>query len=76
MIYIDNRDTRADYNLALEQYVFECMPKDEDYFILWRNSPTVVVGRYQNTVEEVNISFLQENKIVLILWHTFEYILL
>lgn len=63
MIYIENHDTRSDYNLALEQYVFEQMPKTESYFILWRNSPSIIIGKYQNTIEEVNTAYVRENGI-------------
>lgn len=63
MIYIENRDTRSDYNLALEQYVFDQMPKSESYFILWRNCPSIIIGKYQNTIEEVNAAYVKENGI-------------
>ena len=66
MIYIENSDTRSDYNLALEQYIFDQMPANESYFMLWRNSPSIIIGKYQNPMEEINISYVKEKGINLI----------
>lgn len=54
------------FNLALEEYVFESLSKDYNYFILWQNAPTVVIGRHQNTFSEVNESFIRENDICVV----------
>ena len=37
------------FNLAAEQYVFENLPKDRNYFMLWQNDNAVIIGKYQNT---------------------------
>lgn len=63
MIYLESRDTRSDFNLALEQYVFDCMPREESCLMLWQNSPSVIVGKYQNTWEEVDAEFVRKNGI-------------
>lgn len=63
MIYLESRDTRSDFNLALEQYVFENMPVNQSYFMLWQNSPAVIVGKYQNTIEEINAAYVREHNI-------------
>jgi lipoate-protein ligase A len=57
MIYIESTSTDPYYNLALEEYVFEQMDKGQAYFMLWQNENTIVVGKYQNTAEEVNREF-------------------
>lgn len=51
MIYMDSRSTDPYYNLAFEEYLFRSFP-GEDLFLLWRNSPCMVVGSYQNICRE------------------------
>lgn len=49
------------YNLATEEYLLqEC---DKPIFRLWRNAPSVIVGRYQNSLAEVNPDFIRSNNI-------------
>ena len=36
------------FNLALEEWLFTRVEPGEMVFYLWRNGPTVVVGRHQN----------------------------
>ena len=54
MIYLEPPGTDPYFNLALEEYVFEQMDRSRAYFMLWQNSNTIVVGKYQNTAEEIN----------------------
>ncbi len=35
----------------------------EPILLLWQNAPTVVVGGRQNTLEEINLAFIEERKI-------------
>ena len=58
MIYIESTSTNPYYNLALEEHVFEHLDQRENYFMLWQNENTIVVGKYQNTAEEVNQEFV------------------
>ncbi len=61
--YIRAAGTDPAFNLALEEYVFEKLSGDCNYFILWQNAPTVVIGRHQNTFSEVDEAFIRENGI-------------
>lgn len=63
MKYIESNSTDPYFNLALEEYVFEKLPKDEGYFMLWQNENTIVIGKYQNAAEEVNQQVVDENNI-------------
>ncbi|PIE54485.1 MAG: lipoate--protein ligase [Dethiosulfovibrio peptidovorans] len=59
---IVHRDTDPFFNLAMEEVLFDRSSQTADgYILLWRNRPTVVVGRFQNTVGEVNARFLKEH---------------
>ena len=40
------------FNLSAEEY-FLC-EKDQDFFLLWRNEPCIVIGRNQNAADEIN----------------------
>ena len=59
-IYI-NDNTDPDFNLASEEYLLE--HSDDDIFMLWRNSPAVIIGRNQNAFAEINFSFTGEHGI-------------
>ncbi len=61
LIYIENTSTDPHYNLAFEEYVFTQVAGDTPILLLWQNSPSVIVGRYQNTLEEINYDFIREN---------------
>ena len=63
MIYLESTSTDPAYNLALEQFVFDEMPREHEYFILWQNDNTIVVGKYQNTAAEVNAAYVKEHGI-------------
>ena len=64
--YIQVDTTDLAFNLSLEEYVFESLSKDYNYFILWQNASTVVVGRHQNTFNEVDEAFIRENNITVV----------
>lgn len=63
MKFIRNISTNPYFNLALEEHVLKTFVQDEEIFILWQNEPTIVVGKHQNTVEEINQDFVRENGI-------------
>ncbi len=44
-------------NLACEYYFAVERPLDGDVFMLWRDEPSVIVGKYQNTLEEVDLDY-------------------
>ena len=61
LAYIESASTLPEFNLAMEQYVFDCMDRKNDYFILWQNENTVVVGKNQNTYEEINLPYIKNH---------------
>jgi len=64
MLLIYNRETRPAYNLAAEEYMLT--EKSEDIVMLWRNSDSVIIGRNQNAIEEMNLDYIKENDITVI----------
>lgn len=62
MQYIRNNNTNPFYNLALEEYLFN-LDDGINYVLLWQNEPTIVVGKNQNTAEEINSDYVKEKGI-------------
>lgn len=48
-------------NLATEEYLFSNFT--ENIFMLWRNGPSIIVGKHQNTLSEINYEYVKENNI-------------
>lgn len=63
MKYIRSPRIDPSFNLALEQYVFDALDRSFGYFMLWQNDNTIVVGKHQNTVEEINAAYVKEHGI-------------
>ena len=61
--YLDLTTTDPAFNLAAEQYVFDALPRDRAYFMLWQNDNAIIVGKYQNTFAEINDSYVKEHGI-------------
>jgi lipoate-protein ligase A len=49
--------------LALEEYVLKYLNTNEDFIFLWQNANSVIIGRNQNTIEEVNAQYVVEHKV-------------
>ena len=62
MIFIKNKITDVYFNLAMEEYIFEKFKEDE-VFMLWINEPSVVIGKHQNLIEELNMKYCFDNNI-------------
>ena len=63
MIYLESKSFDPHFNLAMEQYIFDQMDRNEEYFFLWQNANTIVVGKHQNTIGEINQKFVEEHNI-------------
>jgi len=67
MRYIRN-DVNNDpaLNLALEEYVLRSLPDDDSYLLFYINRPSIIIGKNQNTVEEINAEYVEENGIQIV----------
>ena len=61
--YLISSSVSPSRNLATEQYVFDCLPRDRSYCMLWQNHNTIVIGKYQNALAEINLPFVREHNI-------------
>lgn len=66
MLFIDNEGiTDPRINLAIEEYALKHLKieGDNSYLLFYINEPSIIIGRNQNTVEEINTDFVEENNI-------------
>ena len=52
-------------NLATEDWLYHDMDPNQNVLFLWRNSPTVVIGRYQNPWQECNLEQMENDGVKL-----------
>ncbi len=57
----DSRNPR--FNLALEEYVLKYLDTDEDFVLLWQNENSVIIGRNQNTIEEIHADYIKQHDV-------------
>ena len=62
MLTVQNLSHDPFYNQAFEEYIYQTY-QDDDIFLLWQNSPAVVVGSYQNICREVHVEALRQREI-------------
>ena len=65
MKYILNSSTDPYFNMALDEFCLENIVREEPYFYLWRNRPSVIIGLNQNAYSEVNLPYLDSRGITL-----------
>ena len=61
MKYIRLHTTSPYYNLAVEEYLLK--ETTDDIFMLWQNSPSVIIGKNQNAYAEADLAYAKENGI-------------
>lgn len=64
MLFIDNRGIHDPMiNLAIEEYVLRNLNVNESYLLFYINEPSIIIGKNQNTAEEINTEYVEENGI-------------
>lgn len=68
MYFIDNKgNTDPRINLAIEEYILKNMDIEKDDFLLFYiNQPSIIIGKNQNTIEEINTDYVEENGIIVV----------
>lgn len=61
MRFIQNNETDPFFNLALEEYLLKEVPFES--CVLWSSAPSIVVGKHQNAMAEVNYTYVLGNHI-------------
>ena len=61
MIYVINNSNDPFFNHAAEEYLMNNF--DDEVFMLWINRPSILIGKNQNTLSEINMDYVKENNI-------------
>jgi lipoate-protein ligase A len=64
MIFVENNNiTNPRLNLALEEYIVRHFSAENDYLLFYINEPSIIIGKNQITIEEVNQDYIDDNDI-------------
>lgn len=58
MLIIERLQTDPYFNIAAEEYLLKNI--SEDCFMLWQNEPSVIIGKHQNTLAEINLDLIRQ----------------
>lgn len=64
MLLIQQNSTNPYFNIATEEYLLK--NSAEDLFILYRNKPSVIVGKHQNAIAEINLEFVRQRGLTVV----------
>ncbi len=64
MLCIKNEHTDPCFNAAAEEHLFRNIARD--CFMLYRNRPSIIVGKHQNALAEINLDFVKKKNISVI----------
>lgn len=68
MLFVDNNknyDPRI--NLAIEEYLLKTMDVEQEPILLFYiNQPSIIIGKNQNTIEEINTDYVEDNDIIVV----------
>ena len=64
MLLVENFSIDPYYNLAAKEYFLKKVP--DDVVMLWRNDRAVVVGKNQNSTEEIDAAYVEDRKIAVV----------
>lgn len=64
MLFIDNQGiTDPRINLAIEEYALKNLNINETYLLFYINGPSIIIGKNQNTIEEIDTEYVEANGI-------------
>ncbi|MFT3656624.1 Lipoate-protein ligase LplJ [Bacillus sp. B01(2024)] len=67
MLFIDNQNiTDPRINLAIEEYCVKHLDPEQTYLLFYVNQPSIIIGKNQNTIEEINTKYVEDNGIIVV----------
>ncbi len=67
MLFVENEpnnDPRV--NLAIEEYLIKNIAPAEEILLFYINQPSIIIGRNQITVQEINVDYVEEHNIIVV----------
>lgn len=67
MLFVENepnKDPRI--NLAIEEYLIKSVAPKEEILLFYINKPSIIIGRNQNTIQEINVDYVQAHDIIVV----------
>lgn len=61
MLFINGLNLDPAFNLATEEYLLHSF--EQEIFMLWRNQKSIIIGKHQNALAEINLPFTLQHKI-------------
>jgi lipoate---protein ligase len=61
MLFIENPSLDPWFNIATEEYLLKHF--DSQIAMIWRSNPSIIVGKHQNTLAEINLDYVVKNDI-------------
>lgn len=67
MLFVDNKGiNNPQINLAIEEYILKHLNIEESYLLFYINAPSIIIGRNQNTIEEINTEYVEKNHVTVV----------
>lgn len=67
MLFIDNENINdPTINLAIEEYALKHLDINNTYLLFYINKPSIIIGKNQNTIEEINSDYVKEHDITVV----------
>ncbi|QQD83083.1 lipoate--protein ligase [Bacillus siamensis] len=67
MLFIDNQNiTDPRINLAIEEYCVKHLDPEQTYLLFYVNQPSIIIGKNQNTIEEISTKYVEDNGIIVV----------
>ena len=59
-LYSESRVLDPFYNLAWEEFILANKRIEDSILLFWKNKKSIILGRYQNIYEEVDLDFVKK----------------
>lgn len=57
MLFVENPSLNPYFNIAAEEYLLKHF--DTEIAMIWRSKPSIIVGKHQNTLGEINLDYVR-----------------